>query len=167
MYSATGSRETLVFIFIDLERFQKVTKTLGDSSFLMRNQVSGSLPFLENLTQLEKLDLSDTQVSGSLFLLQNLTQIEKLDLSDTQVGGSTTTLPQLTGLVLLWIEGSQVGVPTEQELAGFTQQHPKCITRRNIRHEVCFLMVPFSPSVAYRGAVPVCVCVCVCSRRPR
>ena len=42
------------------------------------------------------------------------------------VSGSVTLLPLLTGLTELDVENTQVGVPTEQQLATFTQQHQGC-----------------------------------------
>ena len=93
---------------------------------LTNTQVSGSLSFLQNLTQLQHLDLGDTQVSGSLSLLQSLTQLQHLDLYNTQVSGSVTSLPQLTDLGILHVEGTQVVVPTEEQLDTLEQQHPDC-----------------------------------------
>ena len=88
--------------------------------------MSGSLSFLQNLTQLQDFYLSNTQVSGSLSFLQTLTQLQELDLSDTQVSGAITSLPELTNLNSIDVEGAQVGVPTQQQLAAFEQQHPGC-----------------------------------------
>ena len=97
-------------------------QTLG----LSDTQVSGSLSFIQNLTQLQDLDLSCTQVSSSLSFLQNLTQLQTLYLANTQVNGSIVALKQLIKLENFFFDGSRVGVPTEQELATFTQQHPNC-----------------------------------------
>ena len=71
-------------------------------------EVSGSLSFLQNLTQLQGLDLSDTYVSGSLSFIQNLTQLQDLDLSCTQVSGSLSFLRNLTQLQRLNFEYTQV-----------------------------------------------------------
>ena len=70
-----------------------IFSTLTKLTHLDLNEVSGTLSFLQNLTQLQYLDLEHTQVSGSLSFLQNLTQLQHLDLSRTQVNGSITALP--------------------------------------------------------------------------
>ena len=72
------------------------------------------------------LILSDTHVNGSVLCLQNLAQLECILLSNTQVSGSVTSLPLLTDLTKLAVDNTHVGVPTEQQLATFTQQHPDC-----------------------------------------
>ena len=71
-------------------------------------------------------------MSGSLSFLQNLTQLQHLYLNNTQVSGSVTSLPQLTDLAYLSVEGTQVGVPTQEQLATFEQQHPNC---RSFTHD--------------------------------
>ena len=81
------------------------------------------MSFLQTLTKLQTLYLTGTQVSGSLSFLQTLTQLQTLNLSNTQVSGSITSLQQLTSLSEMSVAGSQVGVPTEHELAVFTEQH--------------------------------------------
>ena len=59
--------------------------------------MSGSLYFLQNLTQLQRLNLAETQVSGNLSFLQNLTQLQYLYLDQVN-GNIVTVLPQLTSL---------------------------------------------------------------------
>ena len=67
-------------------------------------------------------------MSGSLSFLQNLSQLRELDLSNTQVSGSITAIPHLTYLEAFYVDlNTLVGVPTAQELATFTQQHPTCV----------------------------------------
>ena len=88
--------------------------------------MSGSLSFLQNLTQLQHLYLDNTQVSGSLSFLQDLTQLQRLYLSNTEVSGSLISFPRLTDLTQLYVRGTQVGAPTEEQLATFKQQHPTC-----------------------------------------
>ena len=88
--------------------------------------MSGSLSFLQNLTQLQELNLRDTQASGSLSFLQNLTQLQVLRLSNTQVNGNVTMLPKLVSLWRFDVTDTQVGVPTQQQLITFQEQHPDC-----------------------------------------
>ena len=114
----------------DLSALQNLTQ-LQDLN-LSNTQVSGSLSFLQNLTQLQGLSLSNTQVSGSLSFLQSLTQLQHLDLNNTQVSGSVTSLPQLTDLAYLFVGGTQICVPTQEQLATFEQQHPNC---RSFTHD--------------------------------
>ena len=72
-------------------------------------------PIISTLTKLTYLEV--VEMSDSLAFLQNLTQLQCLFLNNTQVNGSITALPQLTSLKVLFVQDSQVGVPTEQELA--------------------------------------------------
>ena len=65
-------------------------------------------------------------MNGSLSFLQNLTQLQNLELNHTQVSGSITAIPHLTYLETFCVVSSLVSVPTAQELAAFTQQHPTC-----------------------------------------
>ena len=78
--------------------------------------MSGSLSFLQNLSQLKELRL-EGQVSGGLSLLGNNTQLNDLGLGSSQVNGDITSLPKLFQLRYLDVEDTNVGVPTQQQLA--------------------------------------------------
>ena len=73
-----------------------IVSTLTKLTHLWLEQVRGSPSFLQNLTQLQKLRLSDTQVSGSISFPQNLYLLQELDLDDTEVNGSLLFLEDLT-----------------------------------------------------------------------
>ena len=85
-----------------------IVSTLTKLTHLWLEQVRGSLSFLQNLTQLQKLRLSDTQVSGSISFPQNLYLLQELDLDDTKVNGSLLFLEDLTLLQTLRLSRTQV-----------------------------------------------------------
>ena len=85
-----------------------IFSTLIKLTYLSLCEVSGSLSFLQSLTQLQTLDLAETQVSGSLSFLQNLTKLQHLSLYETQVSGSLSFVQNLTQLQKLNLQETQV-----------------------------------------------------------
>ena len=65
---------------------------------LSGDNLSGTIPLLSELTNLQGLDLSRNQLNGTIPLLSGLTNLQTLDLSRNQLSG---TIPSLSGLINL------------------------------------------------------------------
>ncbi|MCC6596504.1 MAG: leucine-rich repeat domain-containing protein, partial [Rhodanobacteraceae bacterium] len=86
---------------------------------LSENQLSGSLPDLSALANLETVWLSDNQLSGSIPSLSALLNLENLDLSGNQLTGPIPSLSTLGSLQRLYLANNQLSgsIPSLSALA--------------------------------------------------
>ena len=82
------------------------------SLMLSENKLSGNIPNLSGLSQLEHLDLGDNQLNGTLSgWLGNLTTLEVLSLWGNQLSGTVPDLSRLTNLTELSLRGNPFSGP--------------------------------------------------------
>jgi hypothetical protein len=79
-----------------------------ESLHLGSNQLSGSIPDLSALTSLLGLDLQDNQLSGPIPDLSTLISLQQLNLYNNQLSSSIPDLSALTNLQQLRLENNQL-----------------------------------------------------------
>jgi Leucine-rich repeat (LRR) protein len=75
---------------------------------LQSNQLSGSIPDLSALSQIQNLKLKDNELRGNIPDLSALTQLQYLWLMDNQLNGSIPDLSTLTQLLSFGIRNNQL-----------------------------------------------------------
>jgi len=102
---------------IEIERTtQNLTGTIPDLSALTNlqrlyfngNQLSGSIPNFSALINLQELYLTDNQLSGNIPTFSTLTNLRNLRLDNNQLSGSIPDLSALTSLVALYLNNNQL-----------------------------------------------------------
>ena len=76
--------------------------------FLNNNQLSGPIPELSALTELQRLYLAINKLSGTIPELTALTKLQDLDLSYNQLTGSIPNLSQLANLQRFKVKNNQL-----------------------------------------------------------
>ena len=88
---------------------------------LSANRLSRPIPDLSTLTQLQTLNLSANQLSGTIPDLSTLTQLQTLNLSDNQLSGTIPDLAALTQVHTLNLGDNRLSGPIPEELGNLNQ----------------------------------------------
>ena len=87
---------------------------------LWGNQLSGTIPDLSSLTNLQDLSFSNNHMSGSIPDLSGLTNLQKLYLQGNQLSGTIPDLSSLTSLTHLYLNYNQLSGALPNSLGDLT-----------------------------------------------
>ena len=116
------------------------------------NQLTGSIPSLTGLTNLHHFEVFANQLTGTIPSLTGLTSFETFDVSANQLTGSIPSLTGLTNLQTFYVDSNQL-TGSIQVLTGLTSLRYFVINDNQLTGEV---PEPPSPSSLVNGGSNLC-----------